>query len=274
MENNVQYATKEKLLEMFQWFHMYCEEHNLRYYAVGGTLLGAVRHQGFIPWDDDIDVAMPRNDYEKLKKIIVSDNSGRYRFEFPGACDFVYPYGKLYDTTTTLIENTRYKTKRGLFLDVFPLDGIGNSREEAVDNFRKIDSLLNLFETRVCAVRKGRKFYKNMAIILMRMIPDFILDNRKILVQMEEKSKSHNFDNSVYVANCVGNWHEKEIALRSSFGTPQLMKFENIEVYGVENYDEYLTGVYGDWRKLPPKEKQVTHHDYLKLDLSRSYLND
>lgn len=274
MENKVQCATKEKLLGMFQWFHMYCEEHNLRYYAVGGTLLGAARHQGFIPWDDDIDVAMPRDDYEKLKKLIDSDNSGRYRFEFPGARDFVYPYGKLYDTATTLIENTRYKTKRGLFLDVFPLDGIGNTREEAVENFRKIDSLLNLFETRVCAVRKGRKFYKNMAIILMRLIPNCILDNRKILMQMEEKSKNYNFDSSVYVANCVGNWHEKEIALRSSFGTPKLMKFENIDVYGAENYDEYLTGVYGDWRKLPPKEKQVTHHDYLKLDLSQSYLDE
>ena len=105
---------QKKLVDMLQWYHEFCKKHNLNYYAVGGTCLGAVRHQGFIPWDDDIDVGMPREDYNRFEALMKEEgNSGKYVLEMPFENkDFVYAYGKLYDTTTTLIENTRYKTKR------------------------------------------------------------------------------------------------------------------------------------------------------------------
>ena len=126
-----------KMLDMMSWYHNLCEKNNLKYYVVGGTALGTIRHKGFIPWDDDIDVGMPREDYEKFKELASnSDLSARYAIEFPsGKKDFLYPYGKIYDTTTTLIEHTRYKTKRGIFIDVFPLDGIGNDKDEATRHF-------------------------------------------------------------------------------------------------------------------------------------------
>ena len=100
-----------KMLEMMSWYLELCEKNNLRYYVVGGTALGAVRHKGFIPWDDDIDVGMPRADYEKFQELVRTVDIGtRYKVEFPSERkDFVYPYGKVYDTTTTLVEHTRYK---------------------------------------------------------------------------------------------------------------------------------------------------------------------
>ena len=81
-----------KMLEMMSWYHELCEKNNLRYYVVGGTALGAIRHKGFIPWDDDIDVGMPRSDYEKFKELVATADIGtRYRVEFPSEKkDFVY----------------------------------------------------------------------------------------------------------------------------------------------------------------------------------------
>ncbi len=263
---------QEKLLSMLSWFHEYCKEKGLRYYLIGGTALGAARHRGFIPWDDDIDVGMPRRDYEKLRKLQVTHES--YRFEFPGENkDFGYPFGKLYDTSTTLVENTRYKTCRGIYIDVFPLDGIGDTYEESVKNFEKIDDKVNLLSTITCGIRKGRKLYKNLAIVLMRLVPSFILSKEKVIAKIEELSTRLDFDESQYVANCVGNWHKKEIVKREYFGAPTEAEFEGVRLFVPENVDGFLTSIYGDWRSPPPVEKQVSHHDFLFLDLHKSYIN-
>ncbi len=262
---------KQKLLDMFKWFHSFCTENGLKYYALGGTALGMARHGGFIPWDDDIDVGMPREDYEKLK-LLSGGTDGKYIFEFPGnAKDFVYPFAKLYDTETTLIENRRYKPRRGIYIDIFPLDSIGDTEEDAVSNFTQIDSLVNLFETKACAIRRGRKLYKNLAIIAMRCIPDFIIGRKKILQKIDTKLADLCNNECKYIANCFGCWHEKEISERAWFGEPVLYDFEDMKIYGPQNTDAYLSRMYGDWRTPPPKEKQVTHHDYLFLDLNEPY---
>ncbi len=263
-------ALQSKLLEMLTWFHGYCVEHNLRYYLVGGSALGAARHQGFIPWDDDVDVGMPREDYEKLRSL--QTEHGKYVFEFPGEKkDFVYAYGKLYDRTTTLIEHTRYKTKRGIFIDIFPLDGLGNSYEESLARFKKIDRKVNLLSARTCALRRGRSPYKNLAIIAMRLVPPFLLGRKKLVKEIETLSKARAFNECAYVANCVGNWHEKEIVKRAYFGKPTEAIFEGVTLFVPEDIDGFLTGIYGDWRTPPPPEKQISHHDYLALDLEKAY---
>lgn len=133
-----------RLVKILEWFNDFCVLQHLKYYMLGGTVLGAVRHGGFIPWDDDIDVGLPRKDYDD------------------------------------------------------------------------------------CSV----------------------------------------------IGNLYGAWVRKEIMEKNIFGNPMLYNFEGIKAYGVEDYDRYLTSLYGDWRKLPPKEKQITHHDFLECDLRKSYLND
>ena len=267
---------QKKLLDMFSWFHGFCVENGLRYYAMGGTALGAVRHNGFIPWDDDIDVGMPRNDYEKLRKLVANFKSeNEFCFEFPSEKkDFVYAYGKVYDKTTTLVENTRYNTKRGIFIDIFPLDGMGDDMEDVRAHFKKIQKLNNLAHTRICAIRKGRKWYKNMAIVVSRCIPDFIIDARKITKKIDALGASRSFDDCKYIANCFGAWGEKEIHEKRIYGTPKLCKFETAEIYVQEDTDAYLRGLYGDYMKLPPVEKRVTHHDYVSMDLEKSYLSE
>lgn len=262
-----------KLLEMFKWFHTFCTENNLRYYMICGTLLGAVRHNGFIPWDDDIDVGMPRADYIKLQELMRNYN-GRYIFESMenGQPDFFYPFGKIYDTTTMLQENTKYRIKRGVFLDVFPLDGLGNTYEEAVERFYKIDRKRKFLLARTTRIRKGRKWYKNLSVILSQIIPPFIIDDKKILNEIEQTAREKSFAECCWVANLFGAWGKKEITAKHVLGNPTLYKFEDFSAYGVEKADEYLSRVYGDWRKLPPKEKRISHHDFLAFDLNKSYL--
>ncbi len=261
-----------KLLDMLMAFHELCQKEGLRYYLQGGTALGAARHKGFIPWDDDIDVGMPRSDYEKLKEISASLDTGIYCFEFPSNDKtFVYAFGKMYDTSTTLIENTRYKVKRGICIDIFPLDGAGNTFEESLVNFKAVNKKINLLLTKACAWRKGRKLYKNLALLAMRCVPEFIIDSSKLKSDIDSMCKKLSFDECDYVANYNGAWHEKEIIKKEWYGTPTEYLFEGIKVYAAENIDAYLTSLYGDWRTPPPPEKQVTHHDYLYLSLNDSY---
>ena len=263
-------AMQEKLVDMLKWYHEFCKQHGLRYYAVGGTCLGAVRHHGFIPWDDDIDVGMPREDYNRFFDLMQTEKDGRYCLETPFENkDFVYPYGKLYDTATTLTENTRFKTKRGLYIDVFPLDGAGNSMEESRALFKRVDDKRNLLCTQVCALSKHRKFYKNAAIVLLRYMPG--LSWKQTMKKVIEYSSARSFYKDEYVANYAGAWHFKEITKRAYFGEPKEMDFEHIKIYCPENTDAYLRGLYGDYMQLPPKEKQVSHHDYLFLDLETGY---
>lgn len=266
---------QQKLCDILEYFHNLCRENNLIYYVLGGTAIGCARHDGFIPWDDDIDVGMPREDYEKLKLICEKTSHPKYVVEYFGkAKDFTYPFGKIYDKTTTLIENNKYKTKRGIFIDIFPLDGAGNTKDEGLASYRKVSKKANLLYAKVCAFRKGRSFIKNLAVLMMKLVPNFILSPKKIFKKIDKLSKEKDYNSSNYVINYVGNWYEKELTLKEYFGTPKEYKFENLKVMGPEKIDEYLTGIYGNWRKLPPVEKQISHHDFILLDLNKSYLED
>ena len=261
------------LLEILRYFHDVCEQHHIRYYVVGGTCLGAIRHHGFIPWDDDIDVGLPRKDYDKLIEVLKDQKDGKYVLECPGENeDFVYSFCKLYDTETTLTENTRYKSRRGSYIDIFPLDGAGDTMEEALQHFKKIDRRNNMIHTKICAINPHRKFYKNAAIVAGRCIPEFLCSWKRMRDKTDALCRSKSFEGAVYACNPYGAWHEREIIETAIWGNPTPYTFENITVYGPENADAYLTHVYGDYMTPPPKDKQGSHHDFLFLDLHQSYL--
>ncbi len=278
MENGAQVfdvELKQKLTEMLAWFHDYCISNNLRYYVLGGTMLGAVRHEGFIPWDDDIDVGMPRSDYQKFAELMGTDPVGQYVLETPHsqARDFFYTFSKIYDTTTTLVENTKVGTKRGIYLDLFPLDGLADTQEESRKKFKRVNFRFNLLLARVTGVRKGRSLLKNAAVRILPIIPQFIIDDKELQAHIDDMCRQNDFDKCKYGGNLLGAWRYKEVMEKRIMGKPTLYRFENISVYGAENYDEYLTHLYGDWRKLPPVEKRATHHDFARCDLHKSYLD-
>ncbi len=262
-----------RLLEMMKWFHEYCEQHQLRYYVVGGTMLGAVRHQGFIPWDDDLDVGLPRADYERLHELMKQDE-GRYIIEsiHEGNPDYLFPHAKIFDTTTTLVENKKVPVRRGLYIDLFPIDGAGDTLEFAMRHFRPVGLRLDVLATHVCGVREGRSGLKNMAIRVAQSLPEKLYDDNKKMLSIDKSISRIDFDRSNFVANYYGIKRGKEIMKKSWFGTPTLYTFEDMQVYGPENYERYLHRLFGDWRALPPVEQQVTHHDYESCDLEHGWM--
>lgn len=268
---------QDKLVNMLKWFHDTCIQNQLRYYIIAGTMLGAVRHKGFIPWDDDIDVGMPRSDYEKLRELSRDINEkSSYKFEYPGDNnpEYIYLFAKLYDSNTTFVEKKRHPIKRGIYIDIFPLDGMGNDMDIAKREYKSFYKVFQLDMMITAAFLKRRSFLKNAAVFLGRLISPAFVRHRKLARKIDRFCKRHDFDTSTLVCNLLGGAGTKGIVLHEYFGTPTLTQFENIEVYGLENPEPYLQSMYGDFMKLPPPEKRVSLHDAIYYNMEKSYLND
>ena len=258
------------LVDMLKSTDYICKKHNIRYYLIGGSTLGAVRHNGFIPWDDDIDIAMPRKDYERFLKIAPQELPQYYEIRtyktHPEG--HVYHWAKIEDNRTTLIVDwlKHLNYAGGIFIDLFPLDGVSKYQFIRKLHFK----LLFLFS-------------KKMFYIIYRdpTIKSKLFRSPKI-INMMQRSKTrrllhkiihnlitpYNYDKSKYVANYTGEWLMKEIMLKEYFGTPQLFQFENHLFNIPEKYDPYLKKLYGDYMKLPPKEKQISLHEFYLVDLN------
>lgn len=262
-------ALQSKLLEMLTWLTRYLEDNALRYYVIGGTFLGAVRHQGFIPWDDDVDIGMPRADYEKLLKLLEKPIE-HYVVESPRgtANDYIYGFAKFYDMNTTMTEALRHNVTRGVYIDIFPLDGVGNSQEESEKYYQSIDRMNMLLAMRVCAWRKDRVWWKNMAVVLGGLIP---VSGHWLARKLDTLCARKDYDQCRYVANCMSTYRSREIIDKDLLGTPTKYTFEGIEVYGPKQCDRYLTHIYKNWRQLPPEDKRHSAHDFIDLDLNKAY---
>lgn len=260
---------QNKLLEMFKWLTDFLHKNNLRYYMIDGTFLGAARHEGFIPWDDDIDIGMPRNDYEKLIELlknpiehyVVETNRG-------DAPDYLYGIAKFYDMNTSMTEISRTGIKRGVYIDIFPLDGIGNTPEESYENYKKIDRTNMLLAMTVSAYRRERKWWKNCAVFIGRMLP---ISPKKLSGKLDRLCSERSFEDCAFVGSLMSTYRSREILPKELYGKPTLYNFEGISVYGPEKANEYLTTIYGDWKKLPPEDKRHSAHDFTELDLEKPY---
>lgn len=255
----------DSLLSMMKDFHSFCLCHGIRYYIIGGTALGAKRHEGFIPWDDDMDVGIPREDYEKLFSL---------RDELPDYLEIKFqgndrncpiPYFKLINKNTTLIESYYENYVEGLYIDLFPLDyAIKNSKKDYARRKRIYSLFMKICWKKTTKKKKGllRKAYQ----LYCRCFSDRTLYGKLFsLMTALPESESDSY------ANFLGAYGEKECILKSYFGVPTLYKFEDAEFYGPSNIEGYLTFLYGDYMILPPPEKRVFKHGFSYLSLSLPY---
>ncbi len=267
---------QKRLLPLLEWFHNVCVENKLTYYLEGGTMLGAVRHKGFIPWDDDLDVCMPREDYEKFNSLF---GNKQYDFVYvetteSSSKDFIYGFTKIYDINTTLVEDFKIPVKRGIYLDVFPLDGCGNELNKAKKIYNKIHRRRIVISALNTSLRKNVPCYIKIILKIFRFFFGKLINTKKIVKGINNLAIKHNYKECKYSVSVWGAWKYKDIVLNKYFGSPKLYEFEGLMVYGMEFYDDYLTSVYGDWRKLPPVEQRVSHHKNLIIDLNKSYLKE
>lgn len=263
-------TVKEIQLDLLQNFIQICKDNDLRYFLLGGSCLGAVRHKGYIPWDDDIDVGMPRSDYEKFL-MIAQQKLPDYVFVQTHDTDINYPHGfaKLRNSNTTFIESSvkNLNVNHGIYIDIFPLDGTYANKFRYKMQLLKIQ-LLSKSISRVFSLHKGRSLRESV----LRTISFIYAPSVNYAINKREKlMKKVNFDDATIVANWCGAWAEKEIMPKSYFADGTTASFDGIEVVIPKEYDQYLTRMYGDYMELPPEEKRVSHHYNEVIDTTKSY---
>lgn len=265
---------RQILVNLFKELIHICDQYNLKYFCLGGTLIGAVRHQGLIPWDDDIDVAMPRDDYDRFLELYEADS--QFSLITPELrSDYNLTFAKLYNNKTKLREKGTHCII-GLYLDVFPLDGIGNNLDAQRESFiRYRDLAAKIRNTTLRGVDKIKDFIFGIRHNGLLVSIPFIIKSsfskrayrKDLLLQYKNFVYLHDFDSSEYIVNYGGAWGEKEIIPKYVFEEYILMDFENIQVRIPKYYDVYLKSLYGDYMRLPPEDKRISHHDFDILEL-------
>lgn len=251
---------KKIQLDILDTVHEFCVEHNIKYSMACGTMLGAIRHKGYIPWDDDIDIYLLREEYNKLLTMFPEELNNIKLASLSRDKKWGRAYAKAYDRRT-LICDAGNPYMIGVGIDVFPIDTVPANELE----WNKYDSrrrkFQRIYELKVSMwFRKGRSLWKYFFIPLNKLIL-LPFSVRTLGMFLDRYSQKYNKEtNSSYVFECCQGILIKRPFKRSTLEEVVETPFEDRIFMGMKNYDDYLKNAYGNYMQLPPKEKQVTHH--------------
>lgn len=256
---------KNVQVEILKAIHDFCKSNGLRYSLGGGTLLGAVRHKGYIPWDDDIDIMLPRPDYDKLLNSFDNENYGVQ--DYRSDKRFPLAWARIYSKKTVLVSTNAIG---GVFVDIFPIDGLPTP--DKIDEYRKEQRGFKLKLRRTTrihsdALHELKKEYKldgNIIYYYLKYaVARVIYPKREVNVkEMDDFFHSYPFDTSEYAGAIVGTYGMKEYMKAEVFKSYIELPFEGNLFMCIKDYDAYLTQHYGDYMQLPPEEKRITHHQF------------
>lgn len=237
-----------------------CEAHDLTYYAYAGTALGAIRHEGFIPWDNDMDIAMFRDDYEKLLKIMETELSDEYYLiHFCNHEDCFFPIARVY------LKGTKFQHRKpwnvsyddGIKIDIFPLDNIHKSKIKRIIYYTKLDFYNQLLMNSLFEINSPNKFVSfahSLMHHILKIIPIKTIKKRYIKCQTKYNKEKTDYTT---VFDFKYNYFYKE-----DFESPEKVKFEDFEIIIFNGYDRVLTQIYGDYMTLPPEGERY-NDDYI-----------
>lgn len=254
---------KQIQLEILKAIHLFCFRNNIKYSLAYGTLLGAVRHGGFIPWDDDIDIVMPRADYNRFIK---SFHHNRYKvYSSPEIKEYYLPYAKLVDTSTVLIENSAKRLRIGVNIDIFPLDSYSKSNK-TVENWwgkkRRIDKIFNLkmlpFTMKLILKHPRTALYK---LYYELRYPYYSLE--RLGIEIQELAVAFNAEHSEEIGVISSSRFQLKKLLPKKILDEYIdINFEDGSFKCFKDFNEVLKITYGNWEELPPEENRISHHDF------------
>ena len=253
---------KEIELEILKTFHNFCKENNIRYFISHGTLLGTIRYKGFIPWDDDVDVLVPREDYDRL--LTIFKDSDQYRLlHFEKDERFLFPYAKLCDMTTLKIENSvEDELKPGLDMDIFPLDAWDNdmkkARKEVKHQQRAMFRLVLCKSKRAGSANLLKRAVKRVMMVFCKMA-----GSKHYVRKLMKEARKHPYEGAKYLGGKAWNvYGYRDILPAEVFDHPIEVEFEGCKFCAPVGYDAFLSSLYGNYMPEPPPEKRKTHHNF------------
>ena len=246
---------------LLAYFDKICRENGVKYSLAGGTLIGAVRHGGIIPWDDDVDVFMLRPEYDKLQALF--PEGGRYQFvtreKDP---DFNYVFGRLIDTWTLVKESKNTAgAGRGLCLDVCVVDGLPNNKLRRELHIRYMRFLVRMRRATIQDPRLAHYKSKGPLHVLAKRILRAVTDLHYWNRCMARAMKKYPVEGAEYVGNFTSQYGRRELLHASVFDSYCDVKFENLTCMVCAGYEEYLNSIYGDYLLFPPVEKRIAPHE-------------
>lgn len=257
---------KKVQLDILKAVDKWCRENNVNYYLMYGTLLGAVRHKGYIPWDDDIDIAMLRPDYERFLREFNKDRDDDLEvLHYSIDPQFPYEFAKIHDKHTRMVENSGVPYDLGINVDLFVLDDIVEDENEAVKLAKKLKFPQSVFDIKLTVGNKYRKrtLIKRIGVdALKTLTAPFSVNWCVKRIDSIAKTFNNKPDADYLAFISERTYKPKQKYKKELFKDSIDLNFEDGVFKAPAMYDEILTVLYGDYMKLPPVEQQVTHHDF------------
>lgn len=257
------------LLDILKDIHEFCVQNNIRYSLSGGTLLGAIRHNGFIPWDDDADIQIPRPDYERFIRTYKSRIGCRlFCRELEGGENVKLRFARICDMERTIVNKNHLpwiNMETGIGIDVLPVEGAPSTEKEMLEHLRRLKflgvlcSFWRIKQSPLSSVKSRSTLKSNVKFLIKKALSVFAGDWCLVLYLKEQKK--YNYDTSDFFCASthygMGEWQPKE-----NMESYVLHKFEETELYVMSGYDNNLRSLYGDYMKLPSLENRKTHACY------------
>jgi lipopolysaccharide cholinephosphotransferase len=259
---------QQESLKILLDVHTFCVKYGMKYSIAYGTLIGAVRHKGFVPWDDDIDVMMPRPDYDRFCKTF---ESSKYKLIYNGNTkDAILGFARVVECDSTKFKMKKPWTRQesGVWIDVFPIDGVESDltvysrRYEDLHSFCKLVYKLRWSNLQITGSLPLVSIFKALFYKLISVggvLPIHVMGKMNRLIQKV------NFEDAEFLGQCAFTDDGPIQFRREDFESYIDVEFEGHKVKAIAGYKHHLTQLYGDYMKLPPKEEQVPKQSYIKF---------